>query len=165
VVINQTRPVEYIKAIRWNAGRFPAFETIPARLDEGYSLDISALLTGDGAIEVSLRCDVDQIEKIQQVDVDVPDATGRTQAVRVGVPQLVSWRVHERFRWPAEQVLLLSCGVVANPTGAPTGGLSELFSGSRGRADALMMIEFKGAARPVPAPRQAQSTLVPVTPR
>lgn len=163
MVITQTRPIEYIKAIRWNQGRFPAFETIPARLDEGYTIDISALVTPDGAIESLLHCEVDQVEKMQQVDVDVPIAGGGAQAVRVGVPQLVNWRIHERFRWPAGQVLLLSCGVVANPAGSSANwGIGDLFSGSRGRADALLMIEYKGIARPTPAARQAQSQLVPV---
>ncbi len=164
MVINRTRPIDFIKAIRWSPGRFPAFETIPARIDEGFSLDISAIATIDGTIEALLRCDVDQVERLQQVNVDVPDAAGGVQTVRVGVPQLLSWRLNERFRWPSDQVLLLSCGVVANPSEQTGGlGLQNLFNQSRGRADALVMIEYKGPARATVNPRQAaQSQLVPV---
>jgi hypothetical protein len=165
MVINRTRPIDFIKAIRWSQGRFPSFETVPARIDEGFSLDISAIAKPEGTIEALLRCDVDQVERLQQVDVDVPDTAGGVQTVRVGVPQLLSWRLNERFRWPSDQVLLLSCGVVANPSEqAGSGlGLQNLFSQSRGRADALVMIEYKGPARPAVNPRQAaQSPLVPV---
>lgn len=167
VVVNRSRPIDFVKAIRWNPGRIPAFDTIPARIDEGFSLDISALASPSGTIDSLLRCDVDQVERLQQVDVDVPDGAGGVQAVRVGVPQLVSWRVNERFRWPADQVLLLSCGVVANPSEESGSGLGlqNLFSQSRGRADALVMIEYKGPAKnPTPTRQAAQSTLVPVQP-
>lgn len=167
MVINRTHPIDFVKAIRWNPGRFPAFETIPARIDEGFSLEISALASSNGTVDALLRCDVDQVERLQPVDVDVPDPAGGRQAVRVSVPQLVSWRLHERFRWPADQVLLLSCGVVANPSNATGDGfnLQSLFGAGRGRSDALLMVEYKGPARTPPASRQAaQSPLVPVQP-
>ena len=45
----------------------------------------------------------------------VPSLAGGLQRVEIQVPQIVSWRLHERFRWPTNQVLLLSCGVVATP--------------------------------------------------
>lgn len=167
MVINRTRPFDFTRAVRWVPGRFPPYETLAERVDEGYTLDIGALASPDGSIEILLRCDVDQVERLQQVDIDVPDNTGGVQAVRIGVPQMVSWHVHERFRWPADQVLLLSCGVVANPTqdGGGSSPLQNLFSRSRGRADALLMLEYKGPARPNSAPRNAaQSQLVPVKP-
>jgi hypothetical protein len=66
--------------------------------------------------------------------------------VQFQVPQFVSWRLHERFRWPSDQVLLLSCGVVASPTGdaaTPIPLLGNLSGNSR--SDALLMIEHKGA--------------------
>jgi hypothetical protein len=162
VVMNQTRPIDYTRAIRWLPGRFPGFETLNARIDEGYSLDLSFLATPDGAAETLLRCDVDQVERLQSVDVDLPDNAGGWQTVRVGVPQLVSWRLHERFRWPADQVLLLSCGVVASPSETPSSGLQSLFGRARDRADALLMLEYKGPARGAAPAATAQGQLVPV---
>ncbi len=167
MVINRTRPIDFTRAVRWVQGRFPPYETLTTRIDEGYTMDISSLASSDGTIEALLRCNVDQVERLQQVDIDVPDNTGGTQSVRIGVPQMVSWKLHERFRWPADQVLLLSCGVVASPSEATgTGlGLQNLFSRSRGRADALLMLEYKGPARQAVPPRTAaQSPLVPVQP-
>jgi hypothetical protein len=65
------------------------------------------------------------------------------------VPQLVSWRLHERFRWPSDQVLLLSCGVVASPTAekaSPLGIPGLTLPSSPARADALLLIESHGKA-------------------
>jgi len=84
------------------------------------------------------------------VNVDIPVSTGGAQRVQVQVPQVVSWRLHERFRWPANQVLLLGCGVVASPTQERMGPLGlplpVLPLASSGRADALLMIETSGKA-------------------
>jgi hypothetical protein len=59
----------------------------------------------------------------------------------IQVPQLVSWRLHERFRWPSDHVLILSCGVVATPTNDKSAMplLGPLVSSNR--ADALLFIE------------------------
>jgi hypothetical protein len=69
------------------------------------------------------------------------------------VPQIVSWRLHERFRWPADHVLLLGCGVVASPTGEKMGPLGIPVPSIpgiplpvSGRADALLFVESKGKA-------------------
>ncbi len=167
IVINRTRPIDFTRAVRWVQGRFPPYETLVTRIDEGYTMDISSLASSDGTIEALLRCNVDQVERLQQVEIDVPDNSGGMQSVRIGVPQMVSWKLHERFRWPSDQVLLLSCGVVANPSeDSGSGlGLQNLFSRSRGRADALLMLEYKGSPRQTTPPRTAaQSPLVPVQP-
>ncbi len=166
-VLTRTRPIDFVQSLRWVAGQIPPYQTITKRIDEGYNLEISLLTDQNNVVEAALRCNVDQVERLQPVNVEVPDLSGRQLAVELQVPQVVSWRLQERFRWPADQVLLLSCGVVASPSDAATGGLNlqSLFNGSRGRADALLMIEYKGVARQNFAPRQAsQSGLVPVQP-
>jgi hypothetical protein len=125
------------------------------QLQEGYSLQISPLMALDGtAIDAVIKCQIDQIEKLVSVAIDVPSVGGGTQRVQIQVPQVVSWRLHERFRWPAEQVLLLSCGVVAAPTPERTGPLGMPLppipalplGGSGGRADAILFVESKGKA-------------------
>ena len=84
------------------------------------------------------------------VNVDIPVSTGGAQRVQVQVPQVVSFRLHERFRWPANQVLMLGCGVVASPTQERMGPLGlplpPLPMTGGGRADALVMIESNGKA-------------------
>ena len=79
---------------------------------------------------------------------DVPGTTVQRQTVQVQVPQMVTWRLHERFRWPTEEVLVLSCGVVATPTSERSTmlGIPNLLATNPGRADALLFIESKGRA-------------------
>jgi hypothetical protein len=166
-VMARTRPIEFVQAIRWTPGQIPPYFTVPRRIDEGYNLEISFLTDRDQTIEAVLKCNVDQVERLQTVNVDAPDLSGRGVAVPLQIPQLVSWRLQERFRWPADQVLLLSCGVVASPSDVPTAGLTlqSVLNRSRGRADALLMIEYKGVARQNVAPRhESQAGLVPVQP-
>ena len=66
------------------------------------------------------------------------------------------FRFHERFRWPTEQVLLISLGVVAMPqpvdVKAMLGGLPLPLPSSPPRADLLVMIESKG---PLPVAARA----------
>ena len=83
--------------------------------------------------------------------------------MEIQVPQMVSWRLKERFRWPADQVLLLACGVVAAPGPARTNilGIPNPFVGDSHRADALLFIEFKG--RPSDALTDAAASSKSVT--
>ncbi len=88
------------------------------------------------------------------------------QPAQIQVPQVVSWRLHERFRWSSDQVLLLSCGVIAAPSGAVNNtllgqgagaiGLSRIIPPTAGgdRADALLILEYKGDNSTQLAPTQ-----------
>jgi hypothetical protein len=68
--------------------------------------------------------------------------------VRIELPQVASFRFHERFRWPSDKVLLVSLGMVPLPAPADgkslVPGLSLPFSTSPARADMLVMVENKG---------------------
>jgi hypothetical protein len=144
----RTQPRRYQRGVQPRADGL-GYELIPGQLDEGYSLDISPLLSLDGAsVDAALKCRVDQIEKLVPIAIDVP-VVGQGSRVQIQVPQLASWRLDERIRWPADQVLLLSCGVVANPAADAGGPLALVnpFGASKSRADALLMIEY----RPKPA--------------
>jgi hypothetical protein len=148
---SRTRPVSFVQSVRWSTQGAGHFEPVTARIDDGFWMELSALTGADGrTIDAVIRCDVDQVEKMQTVTLELPASGGGTQPIELGVPQLVSWRLNERFRWPTDQVLLLSCGVVATPTQTRVGFIdwSSLLSGSRGRADALLMIEYRGPVAP-----------------
>ncbi len=148
--------------------QFPFYEVITGKIDEGYSLQISPLMSLDGqTMEAAITCSVDQLEKLVPLNIDVPIG-GQTQRVQIQVPQIVSWRLSERFRWPTNEVLLLSCGVVATPAPGATGVIGMISSplGIGGnRADALLMIEHRppsvtGAPPPPPASAQPKPTLL-----
>lgn len=142
------RPRNYVRGVQLRPNAFPAYELEMGQIQEGYSLQISPLLSLDErSVDAVLKCQIDQIEKLVPVTLDVPSATSSRQTVEVQVPQLVSWRLHERFRWPTDQVLLLSCGVIATPAAERRAlGLPRLLGANPGRADALLFIESNGKA-------------------
>jgi hypothetical protein len=126
-------------------------------IKEGYRLQLSPLLSVDRqTVDLVVKCNIDQVERLANVNLDLPLQTGQPYSAQIQVPQVASWRLHERFRWPANEVLLLSCGVVAAPMGAPNSsllgqggsllGLNRILSASGDRADALLMIEYRGDA-------------------
>jgi hypothetical protein len=144
----RTQPRKYTRGVQLKR-EFPFYDLVPGQIDEGYELQISPLLSLDSqTAEVAIDCRIDQIEKLVPLAVDVPIGK-QSQRVQIQVPQVASWRLAERFRWPAKEVLLLSCGIVANPAPGAPGPLSMLsplgFSGTR--ADALLMIEHREQAR------------------
>ncbi|HUE72214.1 MAG TPA: hypothetical protein VMP01_15125 [Pirellulaceae bacterium] len=143
--IARTTPKQYARSVR-PASVFPGYEVVAGQIEEGFALNLSSLMSLDGrACDVVVKCNIDQVEKLVPISLDVP-VGGVTQKVQIQVPQFVSWRLHERFRWPSDQVLLLSCGVVASPTGDTSTPIPLLGNlGGNSRSDALLMIDHKGA--------------------
>lgn len=164
-VLKKTQPVQFVRSLRWVPDQVPNYQPLMTRVDEGYRLEISCLSSMDNAtIEAVIKCDVDQVEKLSTVKVNVPGVAGAPQQIKLQIPQLVSWRLHERFRWPNDQVLLLSCGVVATPEPATNGvGLTipGLPKKSR-RADALLFVEYRGPAAGATIPQTAGNRLAPI---
>jgi len=144
VFVSRMRPRTFPRRLRRSNGGVSLFETEMGQIQEGYTLQLSPLVeTDETSVDAVLKCSVDQVEKLVPVTMEVPSTVG-TQRVQLQVPQLVSWRLHERFRWPTNQVLVLSCGVVATPAPERNGLNIPLFGGNPGRADALLFVEFKG---------------------
>ena len=106
-------------------------------------------------IDATIRCDVDQIEKMIPVMIDVPTQASPRQRTKIEVPQITHYRFHERFRWPIEQVLLVGMGMVALPIpvdGAPlVPGMPLPIGSTPARADLLIFVESKGATAPAAA--------------
>ena len=140
--ITRTKPRSYTKTVQVDRRTFPGYKPVQQRVDEGYSLQISPLFSSDRKIiDCVVKCHIDQIERFIPVSIDVPSVATNRQRVQLQVPQIVSWRLHERFRWRSDQVLLLSCGVVAAPAATAPWGF-----GGAARADALLWIEYRGPA-------------------
>lgn len=143
----------YVRSIRPSATGWPPYEPETGEIQEGYKLSISPLLTTDGKIiDCVIEADIDQVDRLNPVDLELPLPNNETYRARIDVPQVVSWRLRERFRWPSDMVLLLSCGVVASPEDAaavPSVPFlnMDMFTGTTsGRADALLFIQFRGRA-------------------
>ena len=162
-VLEKTKPVPFVRSIRWMPGQFPGYEPLMTTINEGYTVGLSPLMSLDNqSVEIAIKCDVDQVESLTPVKVPVGGANNTVNNVDLNVPKVISWRLHERFRWPADQVLLVSSGVVADPqpeSGTGFGPLRSLGLGAAqkrtGRSDALLMIEYRGPSNGASLPRSA----------
>ena len=171
------------KAVAWSRDRgyrrnvtlrgdtWPGFEVDSAKVDEGFSLEITPLLSLDGRIiDATIRCDIDQVEKMIPVTIDVPTAASPRQRTELDVPQLARTRLHERFRWPVEHVLLVDLGMVGMPSVTEekplVPGLTLPFGGPQ-RADLLVFVQPQPqSATAAPPPRVGERpTIGARTPR
>ena len=168
-VLEKSTPVSFVQALEWTPNQYPNYQPKTETINEGYRLALSCLTSLDNrTIEAIIDCDVDQVEKLTPVKVDLPAPGGALTQLDLNVPQLVSWRLNERVRWPADQVLMLSCGIVASPEAKqdlPRGAFQMLsrFQNSK-RTNALLFIEFRGPQSGATVPQSAQSSgeLVPI---
>jgi hypothetical protein len=141
----------YIREVAARPNVWPGFERVPGQIDEGFSLEFSPLLSlDDQTIDATIKCDIDQLEKVIPVTVDVPTAVAPRQRAQIEQPQITRCRFHERFRWPSDKVLLVGLGMVPMPI--PTDGKSLLpglslpLGNAPPRADLLLFVESKGDA-------------------
>jgi hypothetical protein len=118
-----------------------------------------------------VKLKLSQIEKMIAVQLEVPSVAAANQKAQVDVPQMTMVQIHERFRWPTDQVLLLSIGVVATPGPEKSNMLTDVLPlpKSAPRADALLLVESSGTAgQPMPSVAGAPGTTpraVPMTAR
>ena len=149
--VSLTRGRSYIRGVTPRPDAYQGYQPDTAVIDEGFSLEFSPLLSVDGkTIDATIKCNVDQVEKLVPVMIDVPTNLLPRQRVRIELPQVSSFRFHERFRWPSDKVLLVSLGMVPVPA-PPTENRWCRASPCRlprspARADMLVMVENKGAA-------------------
>ncbi len=146
-VVSAIRPRKYVRGIIPRADAWPGFESLTGQIDEGYSLQFSPLVSLDGqTVDAVIKLRLCQVEKMLPVMLDVATQVAPRQRTQVQVPQVTQSNLHERFRWPVHDVLLLSMGVIATP--GPARGNS--FAASLAmptappRADALLFVECKG---------------------
>jgi hypothetical protein len=124
-------------------------------------LEFNPLLSTDRrSVDAMIKCQIDQVEKMVPVMLEVPTQTSPRQRARVEVPQMSNFRFSERFRWPADQVLLLGLGMVALPvpvdsTPSVAGLPLPLLPSSPPRADLLVIIESKGPVAETPGAASA----------
>ena len=156
-VVSATRAKSYVRSAVSRPDAWPGFEQETAVVDEGFSLEFTPLLSVDSkVIDATIKCDIDQIEKMIPVMLDVPTVVAPRQRTRIEVPQMAHFRFHERFRWPAEQVLLVGMGMVAVPVPSESKSLVRgislpLTSSAAPRADLLVFVESKADAPQSPS--------------
>jgi hypothetical protein len=148
-VLSAMRGKNYTRNIRLRAEAWPGYEPETAVIDEGFSLEFSPLLSLDGRIiDAALKCEINQVEKLISVTLNAPTAAAPRQSMKMEVPQTCHFRFHERFRWPVEQVLLVSLGIVAVPVPSDPKslipGVPLPIGNSPPRAELLVFVEGKG---------------------
>ena len=150
-VVSAMRGRPYVRDVIPRADLPAGFEPSPGQVDEGFALDFSPLLSVDRRmIDATIKCEIDQIEKMIPVMIEVATPASPRQRTKIESPQMSHYRFHERFRWPVDQVLLVGLGMVALPIpvdGAPmVQGLPLPIGNSPARADLLIFVECKGPA-------------------
>ena len=148
-LVSAMRGRPYVRDVILRPDTAAGFDPSPGQVDEGFALDFSPLLSADRRmIDATIKCDIDQIEKMIPVMIDVPTQASPRQRTKIEVPQMTHYRFHERFRWPIEQVLLVGMGMVALPIpvdGAPlVPGVPLPIGNTPARADLLVFVECKG---------------------
>ena len=148
-VVSATRTRTYLRDVIAQPGVWPGFEVQPGHIDEGFSLELSPLLSLDGQmIDAILKCHINQVEKLISVMVDVPSPAAPRQRAKTEVPQLAHCDLQERFRWPVDHTLIVGLGMVPTPVPSEPKplrfGLPLPGSSPGKRADMLIFVESKG---------------------
>jgi hypothetical protein len=159
-VVSALRGRPFVRDVNPRPDAWQGYDNLPGQIDEGFSLEFNPLLSTDRrSVDAMIKCQIDQVEKLVPVMLEVPTQASPRQRARVEVPQMSYLRFGERFRWPTDQVLLLSLGIVALPVpvdSTPTvAGLPLPFSSSPPRADLLVIIESKGPVAETPGAASA----------
>lgn len=166
-IVTSMRPRTYVRDIIPKPQAWPNYEPEYAQFEEGFSLEFNPLLSLDGrSIDAVIKCNIDQLEKLIAVTLDVSSPAAPRQRAQLEVPQAICCRLHERFRWPSDQVLLVGLGMVASPAPNDSHPLLKglpLVSEPL-RSDLLVFIENKGrlapsVATPPGTPSVPQTTL------
>src|SRR5262249_5926888 len=107
-VVTATRSRMYVRDATLQPGAWPVFQSESAPFDEGFSLELNPLLSLDGkTVDAIIKCNIDQLEKLVPVTLEVSTQVASRQRTRIEVPQASHCRLHERFRWPTDQVLVV----------------------------------------------------------
>ena len=158
-VISQTRTRNFVQDVALKPTTFPGFEAVSGRMEEGYALEFHPLLSQDGGtIDAVLKCHIDQVERLRPVMIDVPTTLAPRQRTQVDVPQVGQFRLHERFRWPADQVLLVALGVVPSPHPVSANPFRLSFGYPEpARVEMLVVVENKGRSAQAPVGRTGRA--------
>jgi len=162
LIVSSMRQRPYTKGIIRTKQTWPGYQPELGQIEEGFSLEFSPLLSLDTkTVDAVIKLRLAQVEKMLSIRLEVPSNVAPNQRAECQVPQMTMVQLHERFRWPTNQVLLLSTGVVATPGPRKANLLTDALGlpHSPPRADALLFVENKG---PVSASNPGAENL-PVT--
>lgn len=168
MVISTMRPRSYVKGAVATQAAWPGYQPEMGTLEEGFALEFSPLMSFDlAAADAVVKLRLNQVEKMLPVKLDLPTVIAPNQRVQIDVPQMTMANLHERFRWPADRVLLLSMGVVAIPGPSKDNPITDAMTDALPifkdppRADAIVFVECAGRVAPAPEPIHTRAASVP----
>lgn len=144
-VVTVTRGRNYVRDILARPDIWPGYEPQMGIVDEGFSLEFSPLISVDArTIDAALKCEIQQVERMIPVMLDAATPAAPRQRTKIEVPQIAHFRFQERFRWPTEQVLLVSLGLVPSPVPSEGASILPLPIGTPTRPELLVFVESRG---------------------
>ena len=159
----QRQPRNYPRTLALDPQRWPGYQTLFGQISEGMHLSVFPLtMPNERESEVVIKGEAEQVEQFHDVWSNVT-TPGTPQRTRTQVPQVCGWRMHERFRWPADRVLLVSRGIVALP-GAPSSGAALPFAdvlGARPARGELLVFVADAGRREAIAPASPNAAAPP----
>ena len=76
-VVSAMRGRTYVRDVRSRPDVWPGYEAQPAQIDEGFSMEFNPLLSSDRrTIDASIKCEIDQVEKMVPVILEVATTAG-----------------------------------------------------------------------------------------
>jgi hypothetical protein len=145
-VIANRQPRSYVRNVAYQTGAWTGYRQDSGQIDEGFTFEFSPLLNADGQmIDAVIKCSITRLDKMLPISLNLPSTATNPGSAKVEVPQLSEFNLHERFRWPTEQVLLIDLGMVAVPNTKPgqiIPGIPLLNNGND-RVNLLVFIESR----------------------
>jgi len=154
-IIARTQPQKYVKSVNLRPELGAGYQMELGEVESGFTLQLAPLLSVDGqTVDAVVKAQVNQLEKLESISINLPTVNNVQQRVEIQIPRMSGWRLHERFRWPVDKVLLVSRGVVATPSaGTPTSfRFKNPLNQTPPRADALLFLESKGGVNTAGTP-------------
>ena len=161
-VVSATKAQPYVRAISWRPEVWPGFSPETAFLDEGFVLELSPLLAVDQRqIDLAMKLEIQQVERLVPLPLEIASASGQPSRPRLEIPQRVQVLLHERFRWPVDQALLVDLGMGPVPIPVDTSRFSSWrwpFASSAPRGNVLLLLEVRPSGQATTASRASPPT-------
>lgn len=154
-VVSALRTRSYTQHLLPGLPGISTYEPQRAEMEEGIAVELTPLVARDGTtLDALIKCNIDQVERITPVAIEAGVGLLTTQRTMIEVPQRSQIRVKETFRWSADEVLLVSLGMVPSPVPAAENLLTKALPlpGEPNRAEVLIFVECRART---PAPRSA----------
>ncbi len=159
-VVSATRARPYTRHLAWRPESWPGFTPETGFVDEGFTLEISPLLSSDRRqVDVVLRLEIWQVERLVPLTLEIAGGPGQPARPRLEIPQRVQLSFHERFRWSPDQALLIDLGMVPVPIPVESATFSAWlwpFATQAPRGNVLLFLEVRPlSAMPNDTPNMA----------